>query len=494
MHDPLPGPGVPAPDLPNRRRMLSRSAIGFGGLALQWIMSRDRARGATPAAASRPRAPIVPHHPAKAKGCIFLYMAGGPSQVDLFDPKPLLSRLHGERLPKEFGNIEGQFVRDTDVLMASSRTFRRHGQSGMEVSDWMPHTAGIVDDIALIRSCHCDSFIHEAAEYQFTTGRITSGFPSIGSWLTYGLGSEADNLPAYVVLPDKQGLAGGGKPTWGSGFLPVVHQGTVFLSCSSPILDLQPPPGREGVTGGWWRPSADSMPRRRTRRTMSSPLASPATSWPSACKTPREAVDLSTESRETLELYGVGDELTDDFARRCLLARRLVERGVRFVLVFGGAGGGPQQLGRPRRHRSEPRSHVPDHDQPSAALIKDLKRRGLLDETLVLWGGEFGRTPVRESNATSRGRDHNPNGYSMWMAGGGVKGGVTVGETDDIGLRAVKDRCHVHAIHATILHQMGLDYEDFTVLHNGREERLTDVGGRLIREITGPSPGGSQGE
>ncbi len=466
--------------------MLSRSAIGFGGLALQWMLSRDGARGATPAAASRPRAPIVPHHPAKAKGCIFLYMAGGPSQVDLFDPKPLLSRLHGERLPKEFGNIEGQFVRDTDVLMASSRTFRRHGQSGMEVSDWMPHTAGIVDDIALIRSCHCDSFIHEAAEYQFTTGRITSGFPSIGSWLTYGLGSEADNLPAYVVLPDKQGLAGGGKPTWGAGFLPVVHQGTVFRSGSSPILDLQPPPGREG---GPYRRMVEAIRRldAETADPADDELSARISSYELAFRmqdAAREAVDLSTESRETLELYGVGDELTDDFARRCLLARRLVERGVRFVLVFGGAGGGP--LSNWDAHADIEANHdrmCRIHDQPSAALIKDLKRRGLLDETLVLWGGEFGRTPVRESNATSRGRDHNPNGYSMWMAGGGVKGGVTVGETDDIGLRAVKDRCHVHAIHATILHQMGLDYEDFTVLHNGREERLTDVGGRLIREI-----------
>ena len=465
----------------DRRQMLYRSACGFGGVALNWLVARE--------AAAAPRNPLAPKrsdHAAKAKACIFLFMSGGPSQVDLFDPKPALSRFHGQRLPKEFGNVETQFIRESDVLMAPRRRFRKRGESGIEISDFLPHIATIADEMALIRSCHCDSFIHESAQYQLTTGRIVSGFPSIGSWVTYGLGSEADNLPSYVVLPSQHGANEGGKPVWGSGFLPVSHQGTVFRTGASPILNLLPP---EGMRGTRYENTVRAIGdlNRATALPGDTELAGRIASYELAFRMQAaapEAVDLARETQATLDAYGVGREPTDDFGRRCLLARRLVERGVRFVLVF--AGGGDTTAHQWDAHNSIEINHsnmCGISDQPTAALVNDLKQRGLLDETLVVWGGEFGRTPLAEGKGGGEGRDHNPLGYSMWLAGGGVKGGAIVGATDDIGLRAVENPCHIHAIHATILHQMGIDYESQEFLHNGRFERLTDVGGRLISEI-----------
>jgi hypothetical protein len=467
----------------NRRQMLQRTAAGFGGLALSWMLQQRKLGAAGPQAL--PRRP-VPNLPPRAKSCIFLFMSGGPSQVDLFDPKPLLKKLHGQRLPKSFGSVETQFIRETDVVMASRREFRPHGQSGIEISDFLPHTSTVADELAVIRSCYCDSFIHESAQYQLSTGRVVSGFPSLGSWVTYGLGSEAEDLPSYVVLPSKDGVTEGGKPVFGSGFLPVANSGVVLRNGQSPILDLLPGKGHDGAH---YRKSIDAI--RQMNEATASPgdaeLAARIASYEMAFRmqaTAPEAVDISRESKATLEMYGVGKDPTDDFGRRCLLARRMVERGVRFVLVFGGGGD-------PQTQQWDAHADLEDNhgrmcgatDQPTAALIKDLKQRGLLDETLVLWGGEFGRTPLAEGKGGGKGRDHNPSGYSMWLAGGGVKGGSVVGATDELGLRAVENRCHIHAVHATILHQMGIDYEEQTFLSNGREERLTDVGGRLIREI-----------
>ena len=469
----------------NRRQMLLRTAAGFGGLALNWMLGQDKARGAS-LAEHRTAHAAFPDTEPKAKACIFLFMSGGPSQVDLYDPKPLLTKLHGQRLPKSFGSLETQFIRETDVVMASPRKFRKHGQSGIEVSDFLPHISTIVDEMAMIRSCYCDSFIHESAQYQLSTGRIVSGFPSLGSWVTYGLGSEAKDLPSYVVLPSKDGVTEGGKAVFGSGFLPVAHSGTVLRNGQSPILDLLPHSEREGVR---YRKTIDTI--RQMNEATASPadteLAARIASYEMAFRmqaTAPEAVDISRESKATLDMYGVGQEGTDDFGRRCLLARRLVERGVRFILVFGGGGD-------PSTQQWDAHSDLDDNhsrmcrmtDKPTAALITDLKQRGLLDETIVMWGGEFGRTPLAEGKGGGKGRDHNPNGYSTWLAGGGIKGGTVVGATDELGLRAVEKRCHIHAIHATILHQMGIDYNEQTFLHNGRNELLTDTGGRLIEEI-----------
>ena len=470
----------------NRRQMLQRSAAGFGGLALSWMLGQDKTRAASSLTEHRTAHAAFPDSEPKAKACIFLFMSGGPSQVDLYDPKPLLTKLHGQRLPKSFGQLETQFIRETDVVMASPRKFRKHGQSGMEISDFLPHISTVADDLALIRSCYCDSFIHESAQYQLSTGRTVSGFPSLGSWVTYGLGSEAKDLPSYVVLPSKDGVTEGGKPVFGSGFLPVANAGTVLRNGQSPILDLLPHSSKESAR---YRKTIDTIRQMNeaTANPADTELAARIASYEMAFRmqaTAPEAVDISRESKATLEMYGVGQQGTDDFGRRCLLARRLVERGVRFVLVFGGGGD-------PQTQQWDAHSDLDDNhsrmckatDQPSAALIKDLKQRGLLDETIVMWGGEFGRTPLAEGKGGGKGRDHNPNGYSTWLAGGGFKGGTVVGATDELGLRAVEKRCHIHAIHATILHQMGIDYNEQTFLHNGRNELLTDTGGRLIEEI-----------
>ncbi len=469
----------------NRRQMLQRTAAGFGGLALSWMLQQDKA-GAASNAGHKPPHPAFPDFQPRAKSCIFLFMSGGPSHVDLLDPKPLLTKLQGQRLPKSFGSLETQFIRETDIVLASRREFRKHGQSGIEISDFLPHISTVADDIAVIRSCYCDSFIHESAQYQLSTGRVVSGFPSLGSWVTYGLGSEARDLPAYVVLPSKDGVTEGGKPVFGSGFLPVANSGTVLRNGQSPILDLLPAKGHDG---SHYRKTIDAI--RQMNEATASPadteLAARIASYEMAFRmqaSAPEAVDISRESKATLDMYGVGKAATDDFGRRCLLARRMVERGVRFVLVFGGGGD-------PQTQQWDAHSDLEDNhgrmcaatDQPAAALIKDLKQRGMLDETLVVWGGEFGRTPLAEGKGGGKGRDHNPNGYSMWLSGGGIKGGTVVGATDEIGLRAVENRCHIHAIHATILHQMGIDYNEQTFLHNGRNELLTDVGGRLIEEI-----------
>ena len=469
----------------SRRQMLQRSAAGFGGLALSWMLQEERGKAAS-LAEHRAVHPVLADNEPKAKACIFLFMSGGPSQVDLFDPKPLLRKLHGQRLPKSFGTLETQFIRETDVVMGSPREFRGHGQSGIEISDYLPHISTVADEMALIRSCYCDSFIHESAQYQLSSGRTVSGFPSLGSWVTYGLGSEARDLPAYVVLPSKDGVTEGGKSVFGSGFLPVANSGTVLRNGRSPILDLLP---HSEVEASRYQRTIDTIRQMNeaTATAADTELAARIASYEMAfrmqAKAP-EAVDISRESKATQDMYGVGQEGTDDFGRRCLLARRLVERGVRFVLVFGGGGD-------PQTQQWDAHADLDDNhsrmcratDKPTAALIKDLKQCGLLDETIVVWGGEFGRTPLAEGKGGGKGRDHNPNGYSMWLAGGGIKGGTVVGATDELGLRAVENRTHIHAIHATILHQMGIDYNEQTFLHNGRNELLTDTGGRLIEEI-----------
>ena len=462
----------------NRREFIRDGFCGFGALALASMLQRDRARGAN----LNPLAAKPPHHDAKAKSVIFLFMAGGPSQVETFDPKPLLNELHGQPRPKEFGEAKYQFVKDDAKLLGAKRVFRKYGRSGIEVSDLFPYTAECIDDIAVLRSCHGDMVVHSAAQYELFTGRIVPGFPSMGSWTVFGLGSESESLPSYVVMPDPDGALEAGQPMYMHGFLPAVYQPTMFRSGTRPVLNLDLP---QGVSLDQRRETLDLI-RKLNEQTLAEDedeFGARIKAYDLAFKMQMEApevLDLGNEPRETLDLYGVGVEPTNDYGRRCLLARRLVESGVRFVCVVSGGGPGNLQWD---AHKDIEENHLrmaSETDKPVAGLLKDLKRRGLLDETLVLWGGEFGRSPEAQGGV---GRDHHNLGFSMWMAGGGIKGGQTVGATDAIGLRAIEKPYHFRDIHTTMLHQLGLNQDDLSYLHMGRKERLTQVHGRVISEI-----------
>ena len=461
-----------------RREFFRDAFCGFGGLALASLLHQESIAAAVP----NPLAPKPPHHAPKARSVIFLFMAGGPSHLETFDPKPLLNQLHGEKRPAAFGEAKYQFVDSDARLLGTKRTFKRYGQAGIDVSDLFPHTARCVDDLAIIRSCHGDMVVHSAAQYELFSGRITPGYPSMGSWILYGLGSESDSLPSYVVMPDPLGALEAGQPMYTHGFLPAVYQPTMFRPGGRPVLNLDLPA------------DIDVANRRRTLRLireLNEATLDPAdeefsariNAYDLAFKMQSEApqiLDLSGETQETLDLYGVGQQPTHDYGRRCLLARKLVESGVRFVCVVSGGGPGNMQWD---AHSDIEENHLrkaAETDQPVAALLTDLKRRGLLDSTLVLWGGEFGRSPEAESG---KGRDHHNLGFTMWLAGGGVRGGQIVGATDDIGLKAIEQPCHFRDIHATILHQLGLDQHKLTYPHLGRSERLTFVEGKVIRQI-----------
>ncbi|MES1260414.1 MAG: DUF1501 domain-containing protein [Acidobacteriota bacterium] len=466
----------------NRREFLTDAFCGFGTLALADMLLRTEARAAS--VAGNPLAPKPPGMPdkAKAKAVVFLFMAGGPSQVETYDPKPLLNRLNGQKRPAEFGEAKYQFVTGASRLLGTKRTFRRYGQSGIEVSDLFPHTAQCVDDMAVIRSVHGDMVVHSAAQYQLFTGRILPGFPSMGSWLLYGLGTESESLPGYVVMPDPKGALEAGQPMYGNGFLPAVYQPTTFRPGAKPVLNLDLPPGVtradrirtlnliKGLDKADMRPGDQELEARLN-------------SYDLAFRMQTEApgiFDLSKESPKTLEMYGVGDPVTDDYGRRLLLTRRLIEKGVRFVCPVSGGGPGNMQWD---AHDDIEENHLRmagQTDKPVAAFLRDLKQRGLLDTTLVVWGGEFGRSPESQG---SKGRDHHNLGFSMWMAGGGVKGGQVVGATDEIGLNAVKDPYHLRDVHTTILNQLGLNQDALSYLHQGRRERLTEVRGNVISQI-----------
>ncbi len=463
----------------NRREFISDAFCGFGAVALASIIQRELRAGTLNPLAAKP-----PHMKdrAKAKSMIFLFMAGGPSHIETFDPKPLLNELHGQKRPAGFGEAKYQFVNDKATLLGTKRTFKKYGKSGIEVSDLLPHTAECIDDIAVIRGCHGDMVVHSAAQYQLFTGRVIPGFPSMGAWTIYGLGSESESLPAYVVMPDPKGALEAGQPMYGNGFLPAVYQPTMFRPGDRPVLNLDLP---SGVTGAERRKTLDLI-RGLNQANMApgdTEFAARINAYDLAFKMQSEApavFDLSTEPRETLDMYGIGVAPTDDYGRRCLLARRLIEKGVRFVCPVSGGGPGNMQWD---AHDNIEENHLrmaAQTDKPVAALLKDLKRRGLLDTTLVLWGGEFGRSP--ESQGT-KGRDHHNLGFTMWMAGGGIKGGQVVGGTDEIGLRAVNDPCHFRDVHTTLLHQLGLNQDALSFMHQGRKERLTEVHGRVISQI-----------
>lgn len=459
----------------NRREFLCDAFCGFGALAYTSMLQAADAR-------SNPLAPKAPNMPAKAKSVIFLFMAGGPSHLETFDPKPLLNKLDGQKRPAEFGEAKYQFVTSTAKILGTKRTFRKYGKSGIEVSDLLPHTAEIMDDVALIRSCHGDMVVHSAAQYQLMTGRIIPGFPSMGSWMIYGLGSESDSLPGYVVMPDPKGALEAGQPMYTNGFLPAVYQPTMMRSGAKPVLNLDLP---KGVSLEQRRKTLDLI-RGLNEATMApddGEFGARVNAYDLAFRMQTEApavFDISKESAATRDMYGIGNEKTDDYGRRCLLARRLVEKGVRFVCVVAGGGPGNMQWD---AHDDIEENHVrmaAHTDQPVAALIKDLKQRGLLDQTLVLWGGEFGRSPEAQGG---KGRDHHNLGFSMWLAGGGIKGGQVIGATDDIGLRAVENPVHFRDVHTTVLHQLGLNQDALSFMHQGRRERLTEVHGQVIKQI-----------
>jgi hypothetical protein len=411
-----------------------------------------------------------------------MFMVGGPSPIDLYDPKPELEKWRGKRLPESLGKFPSQFTKGDSALLPSTRKFKQHGKSGMWVSDLMPHFAEVVDDVAYLRACWCNSTIHAPAMYELHTGRTLMGHPSIGSWVTYGLGSVSENLPAYCVMPQPEGVPEGGAPCWGAGYLPAVYQGTLFRKGASPILNLKPPE----TVGAEQHKRTFDLVKKLNERDLDpgdTDLAARIATYELAFKMQKhapEAVDLSKETEKTKEEYGVNRKETADFGTRLLLARRLVERGVRFVQVYSGGGPLVTQWDAHDDINGNHEKMCGHVDQPIAALLKDLKRRGLLSETLVVWCSEFGRTPFSQGG---KGRDHNPYGYTMWMAGGGVKGGVAYGETDEFGMRAVKQKVSVNDFHATILHLLGLDHEQLTFRHSGRDERLTDVAGEVAGEI-----------
>jgi len=469
-----------APHFPfaaNRREFLYRASGGLGGIALNWMMSQDAV--ASSPTSNNPLAAKVPHFAAKAKRVIFLFMVGGPSQMDLFDPKPMLTKMHGKALPEGTGRPKSQFTAGGETILASTRKFKQHGKSGQWMSDLMPNLAESVDDICFLKACWCTNTIHAPAMYELHSGRTLMGHPSLGSYVTYGLGSASENLPAYCVLTQPEGILEGGAPCWGAGYLPAVYQGTLLRKGTSPILNLKPQPG---VTPEQNQRTYDLV-RKLNELNLEkgdSDFESRISTYELAYKMQThapEAVDLTKETKETKAMYGLDDKRTADFGTRLLLARRLVERGVRFVTVYSGGGPVNMQWDAHDDINSNHEKMCGLTDKPIAALLKDLKRTGMLNDTLVVWCSEFGRTPNSQG---SRGRDHNPLGYTMWFAGGGSKSGHTVGETDEFGLHGIKDKVSVNDFHATILHLLGLDHEKLTVRHNGRDERLTDVAGNVV--------------
>src|SRR5215212_5396017 len=465
--------------LHTRRDFLMRGGAGFGALALTYLMTADKLLGADKA--KSPLAAKAGHFPARAKSVIFLFMEGGPSHMDTFVPKPKLNELAGQRLPDSFGKVLTSMGEHRSPLLGSKRTWKQHGQSGTWVSDWLPHTAECVDDIAVIRSCWADGINHSSGVCQMNTGSILAGRPSLGSWVTYGLGSVNEDLPAFVVMQDNATQIVNGPRNWGAGFMPALYQGIRIQGGSEPIPNLNTP---EAITPEQQRAKLTFLEQVNRKYAAAHPeqteLEARIASYELAFRMQAEApgaVELAKETDATKQLYGIGEKETDTFGKQCLLARRLVERGVRFVQLYHGAGSKWDAHEKIEKNHSE---LCRASDKPIAGLLKDLKSRGLLQDTLVVWGGEFGRTPMSEKGD---GRDHNPTGFTMWMAGGGVKGGQVIGETDELGLHATKDRLHVHDLHATILYLLGLDNMDLVYKYKGRPERPTLNEGEAFKKI-----------
>jgi hypothetical protein len=459
-----------------RRWFLQECGVGLGAIALGQLLGGIAPADTTPQPG--PLTPRAPHFAPKVKRVIYLFMAGGPSQLDLFDHKPELAKWGGKLPPAELlQGYRAAFISPSATLLGPRFAFGKHGASGAEISELLPHLAGVADDITIVRSMHTDAFNHAPGQIFMNTGSQQFGRPSMGAWVTYGLGSESQDLPAYVVFSTGTKGTSGGSSNWGCGFLPSVYQGVPFRNTGDPVLYLSNPPGFDISTQ---RGSLDAIRRLNEMRlgVVGDPeIATRISSFEMAYRmqsSAPELMDISRESKETLELYGAEPGKTS-FASSCLLARRLVERGVRFVQIFHEAwdhhGGLVQGL----------RAECLKTDRACAALVRDLKRRGLLDDTLIIWGGEFGRTPMVQGG--NDGRDHHPNCFTMWLAGGGIAPGVTLGRSDDLGFNAVEDRVHVHDLHATILRLLGFDHTKLTYRFQGRDFRLTDVSGEVVRKL-----------
>jgi hypothetical protein len=463
----------------SRRRFLARAGGGVGAFALAELLGGSAAAGEL-----NPLAPKSPHFPAKAKNVIFMFMEGGPSQMDLFDPKPGLQKWSGQPLPESLtSQTRLAFIKKDAKVLASPRVFTRQGQSGVEYSDYIPHTAACADDICLIRSMYTEAFNHHPGQLLLMTGTTQFGRPTFGAWATYGLGSESKSLPGFVVLTSGVGTSGGAS-NFMSGFLPSHYQGTLLRNAGDPILYLSNP---EGVDQQLQRATLDvirDLNEDRLELTGDQEIASRIAAYELAFRMQvagPELADLSGEPAHIRKMYGLDDEPTRQFGTNCLMARRLVERGVRFILMMHASWDQHTYLNR------DLKKQCGMTDQPTAALLKDLKQRGLLDSTLVVWGGEFGRTPMVEIRNTqdpeNAGRDHHPLAYSMWCAGGGIKGGLVIGKTDDLGFNIVEDKIHVHDLQATLLHCLGFDHTRLTFRHMGRDFRLTDVAGNVVRKM-----------
>jgi uncharacterized protein DUF1501 len=460
-----------------RRWFFQECGIGLGAMALANMLGLAGTQAH--AAPTNPLAPKAPHYIGTAKNVIFLFMAGAPSHLELFDYKPQLAKFNGQLPPADLiKEYRAAFISPNSKLLGPKFKFAKHGQCGAEISELLPHTAGVVDDIAIVKSLVTDAFNHAPGQIMMNTGAQQFGRPSMGAWVTYGLGSESQDLPGFIVLQSGAKGPSGGSSNWGCGFLPTVYQGVPLRSVGDPVLYLSNP---AGIDAAMQRDSLDVLARLNQRRlsAIGDPeIATRINSFELAYRmqtSAPELMDISAESKETLALYGA-EPGKASYANNCLLARRLVERGVRYVQLFheawdhhGGLTGGLKEQCRLT-------------DQASAALIKDLKQRGLLDETLVIWGGEFGRTPMVQGGGDD-GRDHHPNAFTMWLAGGGIKPGLTLGETDELGFNATVDRVHVHDLHATILHLLGFDHTKLTYRFQGRDFRLTDVHGEVVHKL-----------
>jgi hypothetical protein len=461
-----------------RRAFLARYAGGLGSLALAHLLAADGARAA--GESGRPLALKQPHHPPRAKAVVCLFQHGGPSQMDLFDAKPELTRRHGQPYP---GQVEAHFHTQVGKLLGSPFQFRKCGGSGMELSELLPHTARIADDLTLVRSMTTEVVDHEAALRMIHSGKPLAGRPAWGSWVLYGLGSLRQDLPAYVVLGDPGGLPVDGPNNWSSGFLPAVYQGTPFRAGGAPVVNLTPPPdvpaaGRRNQLRFLDELNAAHLRRHPHDAELEARIGNYELAARMQTAVPA-VLDLSSETEETRRLYGLDNPKTAEYGTRCLLARRLIEQGVRFVQIFLAS----QPWDTHSKNAAQLRNLTAMTDQPSAALVLDLKRRGLLDDTIVLWTGEFGRLPVSQG---PDGRDHNRHAFSLWLAGGGFKRGYVHGETDEFAYKAVRDEVRVIDLHATLLHALGLDHERLTFPHAGREDSLTDVGvtkARVIPEL-----------
>ena len=465
-----------------RRWFFKECGVGLGAIALNALLGADAQAGAKPGGSlisgANPLAPRKPHFTGKAKRVIYLFMAGAPSHLELFDHKPHLAKYSGTLPPADLlKGYRAAFINPSSKLLGPKFKFARHGKSGTELSELLPNLAKVADQIAVVKSMHTDAFNHAPAQIFMNTGSQQFGRPSLGAWTTYGLGSESEDLPAYVVFSTGSKGTSGGASNWGAGFLPSVYQGVLFRNTGDPVLYLSNP---KGVDRQMQRDSLDALKALNQRRLgiVGDPeIATRINSYEMAYRMQASApdlMDLSKESKQTLEMYGA-EPGKSSFASSCLLARRLVERGVRFVQIFHEAWDQHGNLVK------DLQKNCRDTDKASAALVQDLKDRGLLEDTLVVWGGEFGRTPMVQGG--DDGRDHHPNCFSMWLAGGGVKPGLTLGDSDELGFNAAKDRVHVHDLNATILHLLGFDHLKLNYRFQGRDFRLTDVHGELVKAL-----------